>query len=192
MTNVDSVLTVEEPDDVGSSGQRRFAGPLLLGAVALVVAAAVVAVWFGVAWIRAGNDPALSQITARDEVDRVARQAIVTFHTIDYRKADETLSNWEAASTGQLHKEVVDKRDRSRQAIEAAKTVATPKVLALAVTDLNDFDGTAGVIAATEVSVSVEGQQPATKYHRIQGTLQRVGDSGWKLSGILIVDFPRN
>lgn len=190
------MTTVDDSDDTATSAEtsapRRWSSPLLLGAVALVVAAAVVAVWFGVAWIRAGGDTTLGQAKARDEVDRIARQAIVTFHTLDFTKPDQTLGDWEAASTGPLHDEVVGRRDSSKQAIVAAKTVAKPAVLSLAVTDLNEFDGTATVIAAVEVAVNTEGQQPTTKYLRIQGTLQRAGDSGWKLSGIGQVDFPRN
>jgi Mce-associated membrane protein len=175
-------------DSAATVAQRRWLNPLLLGALALLVAAAVVAVWFGVAWLRAGSDASLNRAKARDEVDRIARSAIVTFHTLDYHNADESLNNWEAASTGPLHEEVVGRRTSSKQAIESAKTVAKPKVLSLAVTDLNEFDGTATVIAAVEVAVNTEGQQPTNKYLRIQGALQRSGD-GWKLSGIGQVDF---
>jgi Mce-associated membrane protein len=176
------------PDDSEEpAARRRWHSPVLLGAIALVVAAAAVATWFGAAWIRASGDDSLGRAQTRDEVDRVARQAIITFNTLDYRKIDEGLGNWLNASTGDLHNEVVGRKDSSKQAIEAAKTTTSANVLSLAVTDLNEFDGTATVIAATEVTVTVEGKQPEKKYLRIQGSLQRTPD-GWKLSGIGVVN----
>ena len=54
--------------------------------VALVVAAAAVAGWFGVAWFNAANDDSLAYSQARDEVNRVGQAAIVTMNTLDYRK----------------------------------------------------------------------------------------------------------
>ncbi|HEU5469583.1 MAG TPA: hypothetical protein VFV67_02940 [Actinophytocola sp.] len=183
MTSVD--------DGVEPGAHRRWANPLLLGAVALAVAAVVVAVWFGVSWLRASNDDTLARATARDEVDRVARQAIMTFQTLDYRKVDESLANWEAASTGDLHNDVAGRKESSRQAIVDAKTVTTAQVLSLAVTDLNEFEGKASVIAAAVVDVATEGQQPAKKYMRIQGALQRTAD-GWKLSAVGYVDPARS
>ncbi|HEV2778032.1 MAG TPA: hypothetical protein VGX25_01400 [Actinophytocola sp.] len=183
MTNVD--------DGAEPAARKRWQSPLLLGAIALVVAAAAVATWFAVAWIKASNDPSLDRAKVRDEVDRVSREAIKTFHTLDYHKVDEGLNNWEAASVGPLHDEVIGRRASSKQAIEAAKTVTSGNVLSLAVTDLNEFDGTATVIAAVEVTVIPEGKQQDKKYLRIQGSLQRT-DGGWKLSGIGPVDFARN
>ena len=115
-------------DSTATVAPRRWLHPLLLGAIALLVAAIAVATWFGVAWLKAGSDASLSRAKARDEVDRIARAAIVTFHTLDYHKVDEGLNNWEAASTGPLHDEVVGRRASSKQAIEQAKTTtsATP------------------------------------------------------------------
>jgi Mce-associated membrane protein len=184
-STTESTATVVAP-------RPRWLSPLLLGAIALVVAAAAVAIWFGVSWARAGNDSTVDRAKSRDEVARIASSAIVTFHTLDFHKADETLGNWEAASTGPLHDQVVGSKDSSKKTIEAAKTVAKPTMLSLAVTDLNEFDGTATVIAAVKVEVSTEGHPGQTpKYLRIQGSLQRTG-SGWKLSGIGQVDFARS
>ena len=164
---------------------------LLLGGVVLVVVAAMAAIWFGFSWIGSANDDSLSQAKARDEVDRVGRQAIITFNTLDYRKVDEGLTNWENASTGTLHDEVVGRKASSKQAIESAKAVTSANVLSLAVTELNDFAGTATVIAAVEVTVTPDGKPAEKKYMRIQGVLQRAGD-GWKLSGIGQVEFAQS
>jgi Mce-associated membrane protein len=184
-------IDVEDSAEPQATAGRRGPGPVLLGAIALAVAAAAVAVWFGIAWISAAGDESLGRAKARDEVDRVARQAIITFHTLDYHKVDEGLDRWLNASTGDLHGDVVGRKESSKQAIEQAKTVTSGNVLSLAITDLNEFDGKATVIAAVEVTVTPDGEQPEKKYLRIQGALERTGD-GWKLSGIGQVDFARS
>src|SRR5690242_8243713 len=101
------MTTVDEPTEIRMTEARPERGRwvlwVLLGAVALVVAAAMVAGYFGVAWIKAGSDGTLARAQTRDEVDRVARSAIITFHTLDYHKVDEGLNNWLNASTGDLH-----------------------------------------------------------------------------------------
>src|SRR5256885_6911828 len=162
---------------------------VLLGAVALVVAAAVVAAYFGVAWIKAGTDGTVARAQTRDEVDRVARSAIITFHTLDYHKVDEGLNNWLNASTGDLHNDVVGRKDSSKQAIESAKTVTTANILSLAVVDLKDVEGSASGIAAVEGTVTPDGKPSEKKYLRIQGDLLRTPQDGWKLSAIGQVDF---
>jgi Mce-associated membrane protein len=191
----------------------RGRNPLLYIMIALVVVLAAVAVWFVVAWlrardgraaaseaqlrastelVRAEHDESIKVSRVREEVTQAAQRGIVTFHSLDYHKADETVDAWAAASTGPLHDEVVGRRANSKQAIEAAKTVAKPEVLSLAVTDLDDRAGTATAIAAVKVDVIAEGQSgQAPKYLRIQASLQRTGD-GWRLSGIGQVDFARN
>lgn len=169
-------------------GSPNFA---VLGGVVLVVVAAFVATWFGVSWAASASDDTLSRAKTRDEVDRIARQAIITFHTLDYHKVDEGLDNWQNASTGALRDEVVGRRASAKQAIQEAKTITSANVLSLAVTELNRDEGKATVIAAVEVAVTPEGKPVEKKYMRIQGVLERAGD-GWKLSGIGQVDFARS
>jgi Mce-associated membrane protein len=185
--------TAADPTDAGSDPAPSVREPnyIVLGGIALVVVAAFAAIWFGVSWILVANDDSNSQAKARDEVDRVGRAAIITFHTLDYHKVDEGLDNWLNASTGGLHDEVVGRRESSKQAIEAAKTVTVGNVLSLAVTELNVFEGKATVIAAVEVDVTPDGQPVERKYLRILGALQRAGD-GWKLSGIQQVPFAQS
>lgn len=171
--------------------RTRWQHPVLLGAIALATAAAAVAVWFGIALANASTDDSLDRARVRDEVDRVARQAIITFNTLDYRKADEGLDKWLAVSTGDLHNEVAGRRESGKKAIEAAKNVTTAEVLSLAITDLNEFDGTATLIATVKVVVTPEGKQPTPKWLPIQGALQRTPD-GWKLSNLGQVNFANN
>jgi Mce-associated membrane protein len=181
--------TDEGADD--AEPQVREPNYVVLAGLALVMVAAFFAVWYGVSWANSANDDTLSRAKTRDEVDRIARQAIITFHTLDYRKVDEGLDNWQNASTGALRDEVVGRRASAKQAIQDAKTITSANVLSLAVTELNRDEGKATVIAAVEVAVTPEGKQAEKKYMRIQGVLERAGD-GWKLSGIGQVDFARS
>lgn len=175
----------------GAAEEAREPNYIVLAGVALVVVAAFAAVWFGASWISSANDDTLSRAKTRDEVDRIARSAITTFHTLDYHKVDEGLDGWLNASTGDLHNEVLGRRASAKQTIEEAKTITSANVLSLSVTELNRDEGKATVIAAVRVTVSPEGKQAENKYMRIQGVLERAGD-GWKLSGIGQVDFARS
>jgi Mce-associated membrane protein len=189
----------------------RRRNPLLYFLIALALATAAVAVWFSVAWLNAASDrsaantsltsaneelkqaeqdPAVGAAKVRDEVTKAGKDAIVVFHTLDYRHVDEGLDQWEKASTGALHDDVLNRRASSKQAIEAAKTATTGEVLSAALTDLDDKAGTATMIAAVKVLVTADGKAPEPKFLRIQAALQRTGD-GWKLNGIGQVDFAR-
>lgn len=153
---------------------------MLIGAVALLVAAAAVAGWFGVSWFRAEHDDSLSYSRTRDEVNRVGQAAIVTMNTLDYRTVDQGLADWEAATTGTLHDEVVKGKKSSRDAIVAAQSVTKAAVKSSAVSELDERAGQASVLVALKVNVTVKGQQPVDKYMRLAGKLQRTED-GWKL-----------
>jgi Mce-associated membrane protein len=152
----------------------------LTAAVALVVAATAVAGWFGVAWINAANDDSLAFSQSRDEVNRVGQAAITTMNTLDYRKVDQGLKDWESATTGDLHNQIVKGRASSRDAIIQAQSVTKATPLSSAVSELDDRAGQASVLVALKVNVAVKGQQPADKFMRLEGKLQRTAD-GWKL-----------
>lgn len=161
---------------------------LLTAAVALVVAATAVAGWFGVAWIRAANDDSLSFSQVRDEVNRVGQAAIVTMNNLDYRKVDQGLKDWETATTGKLHDEIVKGKKTSRDAIVAAQSVTQATVLSSGVSELDDRAGQASVLVALKVHVTVKGEQPTDKFMRLAGKLQRTAD-GWKLYEIGQVSY---
>lgn len=170
----------DERDRVGEPNYVVLAG------VALTVVAAFAAVWFGVSWAVAANDDSLSRAKARDEVDRVGRQAILTFNTLDYRKVDEGLDAWQNAATGALRDDIIGRRDSSKQMITEAKAVTKADVLSLAVTELNEFEGKATVVAAIATEVQPEGKPSENKYQRILAGLDRTPD-GWKLSAIQVI-----
>jgi Mce-associated membrane protein len=160
--------------------ESRLPQVLLAVAVALVVAAAAVAGWFGVAWFNAANDDSLDYSKVRDEVNRVGQAAVVTMNTLDYRKVDAGLEDWETATTGALHEEVVKGKATSRDAIMAAQSVTKATVLSSAVSELDDRAGQASVLVALKVNVTVKGEEPKDKFMRLAAKLQRT-DDGWKL-----------
>jgi Mce-associated membrane protein len=160
--------------------ESRLPQVLLTVAVALVVAAAAVAGWFGVAWFNAANDDSLEYSKVRDEVNRVGQAAVVTMNTLDYRKVDAGLKDWETATTGPLHDEVVKGKATSRDAIVAAESVTKATVLSSAVSELDDRAGQASVLVALKVNVTVKGEEPKDKFMRLAAKLQRT-DDGWKL-----------
>jgi Mce-associated membrane protein len=173
----------EDAPDVAEKRVSRLPVIALSVSVALVVAAAVVAGWFGVAWFQAANDDSLGFSTTRDEVDRVARSAITTMNTLDYRTLDAGLENWADATTGPLHDEIANLAPDKKKQLTDAKPVTSAKVTSSAVKDLDDRGGKATVIAAIEKSVQTGNGKPQTSYQRIQATLTRTKD-GWKLENL--------
>jgi len=174
---------LDDDSDPGSRRGSRLPVIALSAAVALVVAAAAVAVWFGIAWLNASNDDGLAFSSTRDEVDRVARAAIVTMNTLDYRKLDESLANWADATTGPLHDEIDKLTDEKKKQLTDAKPVTSAKVTSSAVKELDERGGKAVVIASIEKTVSTADGEPQPSYQRISATLLRTGD-GWKLENL--------
>jgi Mce-associated membrane protein len=174
------------------------------GLVALVVLLAAAATYFVIAWtqarddwtaandswvkatndlLRAESDTGAGFAKVRDEATKAGRAEVMVFNTVDHRKVDEGLDNWEKSSTGALHDEVTSRRASTKQAIESARSATTAEALGVALTELDAPAGKATMIAAVKVTVTAEGKQPQERYLRIQVALQRTAD-GWKLSGI--------
>ncbi|HEX6353908.1 hypothetical protein [Actinophytocola sp.] len=198
----------EDPKPVEKSG--KLPQSLLMVAIALVVAATAVAGWYGVRWISAANDDSLAYSKTRDEVNRVALAAVVTMNQLDYRKIDEGLDDWEAATTGKLHDEIVKNRGTVRDSIVQKQSISTATVLSSAVKELDERAGKASVMVAIKMNVDVtetltsppaqvpgitckqvEGQNyrcQGVKYKRLEGSLQRT-DAGWKLETLADVPY---
>lgn len=168
--------------------EPRWPTMVLAGALALAVAAGAVAVWFGVKWASASNDDSLAYSKVRDDVTRVATAAVITVNTLDYRRVDEDLRNWADATTGTLHEEIAGIDEETRKTATDSKSVGSAKVHSLAVRELDERAGTAIVIAAVQLDVTVEGQEPVAKYQRLEATMTRV-DGVWKLESIGQVPF---
>ena len=153
---------------------------VLIAAVALVVASAgftAVAAW---TWWSSGHDP---RALARDEALRAGEQAVTTFNTLDFRRADEGFDRWLAVSTGTLHDDLVQQRRDGVPRLAGAATVTEARVLDAAVTELDEQAGTATVIASVEITITRDGAPPVPKHDRIEARLNRA-DGGWKLGEI--------
>jgi Mce-associated membrane protein len=196
--DTDAEPTDAEPDEPtepagsdadGRSRTSRLPVIALSASIALVVAAAAVAVWFGFSWFNAANDDGLKYSGMRDEVDRVARSAIVTMNTLDYRKLDQGLRDWADTTTGSLHDEIANLAPDKKKQLKDAKPVTSAKITASAVKELDDRGGKATVIAAIEKTVQTGNGKPQPSYQRIQATLVRTKDDGWKLETLAPVAY---
>ncbi|MBP2325501.1 Mce-associated membrane protein [Kibdelosporangium banguiense] len=149
-------------------------------AIALVVAAAAFAGWFGWSWLRAADTEG-SYAETRQEVLRVGEQGIANLTTLDYRQIDEGLNRWVESSTGALRDSLLQGRDDSRKQLEAGKSTTVGKVVDAAVTELDQ--NSAQVIAAVEITVTPADGSSAVKRNRFEAGLDRT-ESGWKLSSL--------
>jgi Mce-associated membrane protein len=168
--------------------EPRWPTMVLAGALAFAVAAGAVALWFGVKWVNAANDDSLAYSKVRDDVARVATAAVITVNSLDYRTVDEDLRDWADATTGTLHDEIEGIDDATRKTATDSKSVGSAKVHSLAVRELDERAGRAVVIAAVQLDVTVEGQEPVAKYQRLEAAMTRV-DGEWKLESIGQVPF---
>lgn len=121
--------------------------------------------------------------TARDQALDAGRKGVVVLNTVDYQKVDASLDEWERVSTGDLHDQLVSSRKQSKQAIVTARSVTKPAVLTAAVQAVDAKAGTATVLVALKVSVSVGDAAPTDKFLRLTCTLLRT-DQGWQLNSI--------
>ncbi|MDT0430862.1 hypothetical protein [Streptomyces salyersiae] len=162
---------------------RTTRNPLVVAAVVLTVAAAGAAGWGGWSRYDAAHDDAAAYAEARDDALAAGEQAVQNMNTLDHAHLEKGLDSWEASTTGDLHRQLVEGREAFVKQIEAAKTVSTAKVLSGAVTELDDRAGRAGVMVALRVTVSAPEGEPAVKESRMLGQLTRTSE-GWKLSAL--------
>jgi len=162
---------------------RTRKNPLVAAAVALTVVAAGAAVWGGWSWYGAAHDEETAYARSRDDALAAGEQAVQNMNTLDHRKLDQGLDNWAESTTGDLHKQLVDGRGAFEKQIRAARTVSTAKVLAGAVTELDERAGKASVMVALRITVTAPEAEPAVKESRMLGQLTRT-PQGWKLDAL--------
>ncbi|MFB7918802.1 hypothetical protein [Streptomyces sp. NPDC056061] len=162
---------------------RTRHNPLVAVAIALTVAAAAAAVWGGWSWYGAAHDASASYAQTRDDALAAGEQAVQNMNTLDHRKLQQGLDNWEDSTTGELHKQLVDGRSGFEKQIQEARTASTAKVLSGAVTELDERAGRASVMVALRITVTAPKSGPAVKESRMLGQLTRTSE-GWKLSAL--------
>ncbi|MGP4015285.1 hypothetical protein [Saccharopolyspora sp. 5N708] len=153
--------------------------------VALVLCAVslVASLFFGISWALVAGDSLIDRGEARDAALRDGQSAIINFNTLDYRDVDRGLQRWEDNSTGPLRDEVRQGRQNYATQIGQAKSTTTARILDAGIVELDEHAGKAEMIAVVQVTVTIDGQQPANKQDRYQAELTREGDK-WKLSGL--------
>jgi Mce-associated membrane protein len=178
------VLDREEVAPVEPPAPERGVVNLVLAGLTAV--ALLVAGWFGVSWWNAAHDEGAALATDRDTAILAGQQAITNFNTLDYRDMDGGLDRWERSATGALLDQIRAGRVQSGQAIRAARTTTTGRVVQAALPSFDDQGGKAQIIAVVETIVTPENAAPVTKRNRFLGELTRA-DSGWKLSALQTV-----
>jgi Mce-associated membrane protein len=157
--------------------------PLRTSAVVLTVIAVACAGWFGGSWLTAAGASSLAYSQARDAVLQAAEQGAVNLNTLNYRHARPDLELWLASSTGALHSGLAQDLQQEILVVEQNKLTTTARILDGAVTRLDAGAGTASVMIALSFTVTVSGDQPATKFESELGQLKKTS-SGWKLSSL--------
>lgn len=167
----------EAPGD--TAGRRRR-----VSMIALLVASALVMASGLFAWWQASNDDEVDRAETRDAVLIAGRQHIETMQSLDYRKVEQGLKAWDAATTGTLNDQIKAITTDEQKLLVDQKKVSTGKVVDAAVLELDK--NTATVIAAVEVTVTDGADpdaEPTVKRNRFSADLVLVRGS-WKLENI--------
>ena len=170
-----------------TSSSRAFQiGPLRIAIIAVAVLAVVslaAAGWFGVAWYRGAHDRSLAVGAEREVVLRDAQQATASLNTLDFRRVQDGLTQWEQASAGSLLSQLKANRNTYAHAITESATSTTATVIDAAVVSLDERAGTAAVLVGLDVTSQAEGSDPSCVHRRVRLQMIRTGES-WKVGAL--------
>lgn len=165
----------------------------IMAMVAVLVVGAVVAIVVATSGDRDGGGEAAPTSTpnaaeartarARDDALADGRAAVEVFNTLDHRHVDEDLDRWESVATGALLTQLTEGRASAAAQIRQVKSVTTAEILDAALSEFDEAKGTATLLAAVSVEVTVPDQDPTTKRLRIVAVLDRDGGE-WKVSDL--------
>jgi Mce-associated membrane protein len=144
----------------------------------LAVVAAGITGWFW--W----HSPEAALAADRDTILADSQRYAVDLNTLDYRDPD--FDRWRNAATGDLLDRLTRNEPADKASAVGTKTVSTARVVTAAVTNLNSHTGTSSVVAAVEVTLSLNGAAPTPKVSRVDMDLART-PGGWKVSGLEVV-----
>lgn len=184
-SGADADSDVAEPDvaaEPKTEPATRSRVPIVTAAIVLAACLAFVAAAV-VVFATHDNSSGSNDANVRDTVLQQARQDIVVLNTMDYRDVDAGLKRWADASTGTLHNQVVRATAVEKQHLTQAKSIATAKVVAAAITSLDVADGSASIIASVDVTVKHSDGKSNVNRERLKGQMTRVG-SVWKVGSL--------
>ncbi|ASU80192.1 hypothetical protein CDG81_20110 [Actinopolyspora erythraea] len=150
-------------------------------AVVLLLASLLAAGGFGVSWALAANDSSVQLAATRDRVLRAGRQAVINFNSIDHRRVRQDMSRAIEGTTGPLREVLEGSREQRVERVTKNKSVTEAEILASALTELNERQGKARMIASYKITKIEDGGKPTTSRWRVRAELSRT-DGQWKLS----------
>ncbi|GAA5006003.1 hypothetical protein [Streptomyces hyderabadensis] len=159
----------------------RRAGILTSAGLVLALGVCGTGAW---SYAQARTDDALAYGRQRDAALADGREGIAVLTTLDAstrQRAERSIRDWRAVSTGPLREELGDTE-------AAAGTSARGTVTDAAVTALDPRSGTAKLIATVRVEVTPAGTKKAsTDRKRLEAVLARTGEGEWKVRALSAV-----
>ncbi|MFG3317020.1 hypothetical protein ACGF3J_03130 [Streptomyces sp. NPDC048171] len=159
----------------------RRARILTGAALALALGVCSTGAW---TYAQARTDDSLAYGRERDEALADGREGIAVLTTLDAstrQRAERSIRDWRAVSTGPLREELGDTEP-------AAGSSARATVTGAAVTALDTRSGTAKLIATVRVEVTpATTKKPATDRKRLEAVLARTGEGEWKVRALSAV-----
>lgn len=157
----------------------------VLAVVALL--AVLGAGWTGWNWWQSDHSNDVTYAQTRDLVLATASDQIKTLNTVDYRKAEDDLTQWQRVTTGNLLNQLTNQHDSDVNATKQQKTVSTAKIVDAAVDTVGTRAGTATVLVAVEVTIRQADGQPSVRKSRVDAVLSRTED-GWKTGTVQVIE----
>ncbi|MFI9382665.1 hypothetical protein [Kutzneria sp. NPDC052558] len=153
----------------------------------LAVLAVLGAAWSGWTWWQSSHSSDVVYAQTRDLVLATASSQIATLNSVDYRRADEDLTQWQRVTTGNLLTQLTNQHDSDVTATKSQKTKSSAKILSAAVSTLDTRAGSATVLVAVEVTISQADGQPSVRKSRVDAVLTRTAD-GWKTATVQVIE----
>lgn len=160
----------------------RGLGLVMWGLAVLLVA--LVATTVVVVSARGGADEELT--AAQRDVAAAARTEALAFLTVDHRNMDPLINAVLAGATGDFEKQYAAQRQRLVKEAVRTEAVSSGEIVALGVGDLDADSATVLVAANSDVSNTMTGSDPQTRYYRLRLDLVREGDE-WLTSNVQFV-----
>lgn len=175
-----SLSLIETPEEEETSRLQKVLGFVRTGVGIAAIATLLFALSGLGAWLLFPQSAEAEAALTRDAALAAATTHIETLNTLDYRKIDEGLENWAAATTGLLHDQVSSVPSEDRESLAAAEKVTKAEVVDAAIIDLDLERGVATVIASVEVSVTDADGETTVKRNRFSSDAVLVDDE-WLL-----------